>query len=101
MGLINYEVAVNLSNLGALRQAKGDAPEAERLYRRALAIKERLLGSEHPDVAVTLNNLAVLFTSQVRYAEAEPLYRRALGIFDTTLGPSHPTAIACRGNSRD
>ena len=35
--------------------------EAESLYRRALAIKEEALGTDHPDVGLTLNNLAVLY----------------------------------------
>ena len=34
--------------------------DAEALYRRALSIKESLLGRDHPDVALSLNNLALL-----------------------------------------
>jgi hypothetical protein len=34
--------------------------EAEGLYRRALAIREKALGQDHPDVAWTLNKLAFL-----------------------------------------
>ncbi len=41
----------------------GRGAQAERLYHRALAIKEQVLGSQHPDVAMTLNNLAVLYVS--------------------------------------
>ena len=35
--------------------------EAEPLYQRALAIKEKALGPNHPDVATSLNNLAELY----------------------------------------
>jgi tetratricopeptide (TPR) repeat protein len=97
-GSDHYEVAVNLNNLAALRQAGGDAREAEELYRRALALKEKLRGANHPDVAVTANNLAVLYKHQGRYADAERLYRRALTIFECSFGVSHPKAIACREN---
>ena len=31
------------------------------LYKRALAIRKKALGDEHPDVAQTLNNLGVLY----------------------------------------
>ena len=82
MGSEHYEIAVNTNNLAALLHARGAHAEAERLYRRALAIKERLLGPEHHDVAMTLSNLAVLYKSLGRYADAEALYQRALPLFE-------------------
>ena len=45
---------------------QGKYTEAEPIYERALAIREKVLGSEHPDVAATLNDRAGLLTSQVR-----------------------------------
>jgi tetratricopeptide (TPR) repeat protein len=91
-------VAVNLNNLAALCHATGREKEAEGLYLRALAIKEKLLGANHPDIGVTLNNLAVVYKSQRRFAEAAQLYRRALAIFETALDPSHPKVTTCREN---
>ena len=76
----------------------GNHAEAERLYRRALAIKERAQGPDHPDVGMTLNNLAVCCTAQGRFVEAEAFYQRALAIFEATLGPDHPHVAACREN---
>jgi hypothetical protein len=64
----------------------------------ALAIKERVLGPEHPDVAMTLNNLAVRYKADGEYAKAEPLYQRALAIFEAALGPTQPKVITCRRN---
>ena len=87
-----------MNNLAALCQSKGNFTEAGRLYERALAIKEKLLGSQHPDVAVTLNNLAVLYKSLGKYAEAEPLYLRSLLILRQTLGNAHPNVIKCDQN---
>ena len=87
-----------LNNLAALHQAKGNCAEAERLYRSALAIKEKVCGPEHPEVGVTLNNLAVLCKSLGKYDEAGQLYRQALAILEKTLGPDHPDAGACRSN---
>jgi len=43
--------------------------EAEPLYKRSLAIREKALGPDHPDVAQSLNNLAVLYNTQGRYTE--------------------------------
>jgi tetratricopeptide (TPR) repeat protein len=74
-----------------LLEARGDYTEAEPLYRRALAIDEKVLGPDHPEVANTLNNLAVLLEARGDYTEAEPLYRRALAIDEKALRPNHPT----------
>jgi tetratricopeptide (TPR) repeat protein len=66
-------------------------PEAEPLYRRALAIDEAGLGADHPSVAIDLNNLAQLLQDTNRLAEAEPLMRRALAIDEAGLGADHPS----------
>src|ERR1039458_2757684 len=63
---------------------------AEPLYRRALAIKEKTLGQQHPAVATGLNNLAEILREKGDYAGAEPLYRRDLAIDEKVLGPDHP-----------
>ena len=80
-----------INQLGSLFYAKSRYAEAERLYRRALAIDEATLGPDHPDVAIRLNNLANLLKATNRLAEAEPLMRRALAIDETSYGPDHPT----------
>ncbi len=59
--------------------AQGNYTETERLQ-RSLAIREKVLGPEHPDVATALSNLAFLYYTQGRYAEVEPLYQRSLAI---------------------
>jgi hypothetical protein len=44
-----------LSNLAVLYHAQGRYAAAEPLHQHALAIRERLLGPDHPDVAMSLN----------------------------------------------
>ncbi len=73
---------------------QGKYAEAELLNKRALAIREKALGLEHPDVAASLNNLAALYGHQGKYAETEPLYKRALAIREKALGPDHPEVAA-------
>ena len=46
----------------------GQVRQAEPLYQRALAIREKALGPEHPDTATSLNNLADLYRDQGKYA---------------------------------
>ena len=77
-------------DLASLYYAQGRYAEAEPLLKRALAIKEKVLGSEHPSVATSLNGVAVLYQAKGRCAEAEPLYRRALAIWEKALDPEHP-----------
>ena len=57
-GADHPDYAVALNKLGIVVQAQGKYTEAEGLYKRALAIREKALGASHPDVGQTLNNLA-------------------------------------------
>ncbi len=92
------ELALLLNNSGCYHYGRAAYAEAEPLYRRALAIREKTLGSDHPDVATSLNNLAALLYAQGKYAEAEPLYRRALAIREKALGPDHPSVATGLNN---
>jgi tetratricopeptide (TPR) repeat protein len=73
----------------ALRRA-GDYRPARPLFERALAIRERVLGSDHPATAISLDNLASLLEDQGEFAACTPLYERALAIRERALGPDHP-----------
>ena len=79
-----------LNNLGQVGKVQGRYAEAEPLIRRSLAIREKVLGRDHPDVARSLNNLADLYERQGRYAEACRCIERALAIRETAVGPDHP-----------
>jgi tetratricopeptide (TPR) repeat protein len=78
--------ATIINNLGASLAGAGRYAEAEPLYKRSLATREKSLGPDHPDVAQSLNNLADLYRSQGKYIQAEPLYKRALAVFEKSLG---------------
>lgn len=51
--------------LQVLYGKRGKYREAEPLCKRALEIREKVLGKDHPDVAKQLNNLALLCQNQV------------------------------------
>jgi len=82
--------ALLMNELGLFLNTKGLHGEAKPLMRRALAIHQRSLRTDHPNLAAALNNLAHLFQATNRLAEAEPLMRRALAIDERSLGPDHP-----------
>jgi CHAT domain-containing protein/Tfp pilus assembly protein PilF len=78
-------------NRRALRlDEEGKAQEAIPLAEKALAIRERILGTDHPQCATSLNNLAGLYSSIGDGGRAEGLYRRALELRTRTLGEHHP-----------
>ncbi|GAB6051221.1 CHAT domain-containing protein [Magnetospira thiophila] len=83
-------MAQSLYNLANLYKEQGRYTEAEPQYKRALAIREKVLGPDNVATASVINNLALLYQAQGRYAEAEPLYKRALAIMEKTMGTEHP-----------
>ena len=84
-----------------LRRKQGRLQEAEALYQRALAIREKALGPEHPEVARTLNALGGVYLDAVQVPLAAPLLQRALAIDEKNLGPMHPDVAADLYNLAD
>jgi tetratricopeptide (TPR) repeat protein len=76
----------------ALRYS-GDVRSARPWYERALAIRERVLGPDHPETALSLNNLAVMLWDLGELAAARHLLKRAVAINEWLLGPDHPETV--------
>jgi tetratricopeptide (TPR) repeat protein len=95
-GCAELPAADLMNRLGSYRQgALGAYAAARPLHERALAIRERALGPDHPDTATSLNNFAGLLYVQGDLAAARPLFERALAIRERALGPDHPdTALS-------
>ena len=93
-----HPTATTLDNLANLYKNQGKDEEALPLYQRALAIREKALGPEHPETARTLNNLANLYSVQGKDEEALPLYQRALAIREKIFGLDHPFTKSTRDN---
>ncbi len=81
-------------NLATAYKLERRSDEAERLFRKSLAARERLLGPTHHDVAMALNNLGVLLSERNRSTEAQPLLERAVVIWESSGGPAHPQVAA-------
>lgn len=90
LGADDVRLATSVSSLAQLKYRQKDLEQAEALFRRALAIRERVLGEKHPDVAVTMNSLARLYFRRNDYAAAAPLLLRLLAIKQETAGAHHP-----------
>src|SRR5262245_241521 len=92
------EASKMLTQAGMYLYERAMYTEAEPLIQRALAIKEKALGPEHPSVAATLNHLAELYQEQSKYEEARPLYNRSLAINEKALGAEHPSVATTLNN---
>ena len=93
---VNHATALN--NLALLYKKQSKYDTAEPLYKRAIEIGEKTLGTDHPDVATRYNNLAELYRAQGKYDAAEPLYKRALKIWESRLGENHPNIASVLNN---
>jgi len=88
------QLGLYLNDAGFAFHHSGHYAQALPLFQRGLAIREKVLGQEHPDVATSLNNLALLYQEQGKYAQALPLLQRSLAIREKVLGPEYPADVA-------
>ena len=72
--------------------------EAEPLCERALEIREKHLGSCHPDVAKQLTNLALICQNQKKFDQVEHYYQRAIDIYGKSLGLMDSNVIKTKTN---
>jgi tetratricopeptide (TPR) repeat protein len=83
-------LGTSLTELGLAYTAQRKFTEAEPVLIRAVAVKEKALGPEHPDFARALLDLGALYRMKNEHAKAEPPIRRAVAILEKALGPEHP-----------
>ena len=60
---------------------RGDLENALLQFKKALEIRTRLFGSEHPELAGSHLNIGAVYDSQGRYEEALVQYQQALEVF--------------------
>ena len=87
-GADHPDVAVPLSNLGALSQAMGAWDEAIGHHTQALKIIEETRGPAHEQTGQLLYSLAVSRNGKEDFKGALPYYERALAIFEA-ISPTH------------
>jgi CHAT domain-containing protein/tetratricopeptide (TPR) repeat protein len=95
-GTSDAVLAYTIHELADAHAALGEYKEAEALFRRAIALREKIGGPVDLDLAMSLNNLANVLGS--RSAEKIALYERAAGIWESRLGPDAPLVGAVLGN---
>lgn len=89
------DAARTLAVLGGYHHGRGDHAGATPHFERTLAIREQLLGAEHPLTVSAMDYLAKTLVELGRLAEAETLFRRVLDVSQRCLGAEHAdTAFA-------
>jgi tetratricopeptide (TPR) repeat protein len=83
------EAAV-LGALAGVSNVRGEYDDALQRFRRALDIKQTILGENHPAVANTINSIGVVLYNQSGADDGLEYFRRSLSIEQATLGPEHP-----------
>ena len=93
LGPDHPDVARSLNNLADLYERQGRYAEAEPLFERALAIRERAVGPDHPDTATSTNNLASFYQAAGRAADALPLVQRLIASGRAQLRAALPVLL--------
>lgn len=70
-------VVTEMKTLADEYRNAGYFDQAEALYKRSLAMKEKVLGTDHPEVAESLEDLARNYQERGQKAQADLLYKRA------------------------
>jgi CHAT domain-containing protein/tetratricopeptide (TPR) repeat protein len=91
-GAQHPETVMAVNALAGLHFARGEAAEAERHFRSALAASAAL-GDAHPTTLDALEGLAGALLLQARGKEAAELAERAFPARERTFGPSHPATL--------
>ena len=82
------------ATLGRVYYDLAEYAKAVAMHRQALAMREKLLGSEHPDVIGTRNDLGTLLVDEGKPAQAETIFRETLNRLPkpSPTDPSQETA---------
>ena len=75
-----------------------DYARAELHLTRALAIKEKTLGPDHPELATAVQNLGMIAREKKDYAAAEGYYLRSLAMREKSVGLDHLTVAGTLNN---
>ena len=80
-------VGATMFNLATVYHVQKKYDEAENAYKRALSIRTKVLGAQHPDTGAVLRNYARLMKETHREAEAEHLDSCATGVITGSWKP--------------
>lgn len=90
--------STDLHNLGNLYHDQGEMLEAEKMYIRPLAQREKARGAGHTSTLDTANSLGIIYCKEGKLDEAEQMYLRAPSEREKALGADHLCTLETVGN---
>jgi len=87
------ELARELNNKGVELYKMGDYPKALEYHQKALAIREKVLGVNHPDIAQSYNNIGTLYYLMEDLNKAQEYVSKAIEIWQKALPANHPDLL--------
>jgi len=75
-----------IHDLGIVYNSLREYRKAEKLREKGLLIREKVLGTEHPDTAMSYHNLAGIYDSQGEYKTALTYYLKSYKVLVLKLG---------------
>lgn len=79
-------------------QSREEEKDWDPVIIRELEVKQRILGSEHPDTLGSMDNLAYSYSKLGRVHEAMELGEKALEAWQRALGSEHPGTLRSMNN---
>ncbi len=99
VGEYDEQTADSLEHLAiSLFDYDRDDKEALAAFQRARAIRERILGTDHPDTVSSLQGEAMSLNALDRLVEAREVYEDVLVRRERLLGPDHPDVAQVLNN---
>jgi non-specific serine/threonine protein kinase/serine/threonine-protein kinase len=87
-----------MDTIGGVYASLGLYPRAASLLEKALEIRRRTLGPDHPDTLRTAYKLGAAYTRGARYAEADPLLVDTVARSERVLGARHLETLTAMNN---
>ena len=84
--------------IGNVYHSIGLYEHAEEHLARAVDLRTRVLGEEHPDTLYAAEDLGTLFADQGRFTEAEALFQGTLNTRKRVLGEEHAATLSSLNN---
>jgi CHAT domain-containing protein len=97
VGHENWLAANCLDLLGQSQILLGQYKDAEPTIQKALAIRERVFGKQHPQTLSSVLNLATLYSNRHDFALAEPLLKQIIEHRTTIYGTQHRETVRAWG----
>jgi tetratricopeptide (TPR) repeat protein len=85
-----WEIETLYTFLGMGYKESANYAQSLEWYKKALKIRKKELGKEHPDTADTIGGIAEVYYYQSKYSDALKYYKKVLSIYKKNFGKEHP-----------